>query len=62
RLEWLTRHLADDQKQASESLERGDRIATPQGKILADTATLRIDGLPDTLDTPLPPPQPSAPS
>ncbi len=50
RLEWLTRHLTDDQKQASESLERGDRITTPQGKILADAATLRTD-MPDR-DTP----------
>jgi ribosomal protein RSM22 (predicted rRNA methylase) len=46
RLEWLTRHLTDDQKQASESLERGDRITTPKGKILADAATLRTD-MPD---------------
>lgn len=66
RLEWLTRNLTENQKQASETLERGDRVSTPQGTPLSDNTTMRIDSPPmqhaRTLDTSPPPPQPSGPS
>jgi ribosomal protein RSM22 (predicted rRNA methylase) len=52
-LEWLARHLTDDQRAASESLERGDRIHPGPATLLGDQRTQRCAS-PPTLaaDTP----------
>lgn len=44
--EWLSRNLSDEQKQASENLERGDRVVWNAGRVLGDGTTERGDGPP----------------
>ncbi len=45
-VEWLTRHLNKEQVDASESLERGDRVAMPAGTSLGDGRTERVSAPP----------------
>lgn len=49
-IEWLTRNMTDEAMQQSESLERGDRVVVPAGKILGDGKTLRVDNPPAMVD------------
>ncbi len=44
--EWLTRNLTPEQKEQSESLERGDQVIWTAGKVLGDGVTERSDGPP----------------
>lgn len=46
RYEWMTRHLEPEEKEQSEALERGDRIAEAPFTLLGDGVTRRLDGPP----------------